>query len=268
MDYGNGIAAESRTLVVVPTMLGSAESIEALVEALEVRFLANRDAQLRYGLLTDFHDAAAEHLEGDDALVDFAAARIAALNEKYARAADGGAFFLFHRPRRWNARERVWMGYERKRGKLGDLNALLRGSADVGERFSRIVGDVDTLGDVRYVITLDSDTQLPRESAATIVATMAHPLNRPRFGSGLASASACRAPTARATRGCTAASRGSIRTRAPSPTSTRTCSARDRSSARGSTTSTRSSARCTTACPRTASSATTCSKAATRARGW
>jgi len=185
MDYGNGIAAESRTLVVVPTMLGSAESIEALVEALEVRFLANRDAQLRYGLLTDFHDAAAEHLEGDDVLVDFAAARIAALNEKYARAADGGAFFLFHRPRRWNARERVWMGYERKRGKLGDLNALLRGSADVGERFSRIVGDVDTLGDVRYVITLDSDTQLPRESAATIVATMAHPLNRPRFGSGL-----------------------------------------------------------------------------------
>ncbi len=137
------------------------------------------------GCLTDFHDAAAEHVDGDDARVEFAAARIAALNEKYARASDGDAFFLFHRPRRWNARERVWMGYERKRGKLGDVNALLRGSADVGERFSRIVGNLDALAGMRYVITLDSDTQLPRDAAAKIIATMAHPLNRPRFGSGI-----------------------------------------------------------------------------------
>ena len=186
MDYGDGIAAESRTLVVVPTMLGSIETTEELVEALEVRFLANRDRHLHYGLLTDFHDADQEHVAGDDALVEFAAARIAALNEKYASGADVDPFFLFHRPRRWNARERVWMGYERKRGKLGDLNALLRGHepAQDGERFSRIVGRTAVLRAVRYVITLDSDTQLPRDSAAKIVATMAHPLNRPRFGKG------------------------------------------------------------------------------------
>ncbi|HEY2187440.1 MAG TPA: glucoamylase family protein, partial [Caldimonas sp.] len=187
MDYGDGIAAESRTLVVVPTMLGGLEAIEALVEALEVRFLANRDPRLHYSLLTDFYDANEEHLAGDDALVELAAARIAGLNEKYANSSGVDSFFLFHRPRRWNARERVWMGYERKRGKLGDLNALLRGHepAQGGERFSRIVGRTDALRAVRYVITLDSDTQLPRDAAAKIVATMAHPLNRPRFGKGV-----------------------------------------------------------------------------------
>ena len=187
MDYSHGIAPESRTLVVVPTMLGSTETIEALIEALEVRFLANRDRHLHYGLLTDFHDANEEHVDGDDALVEFAAARIAALNEKYAAGAESDMFFLFHRPRRWNARERVWMGYERKRGKLGDLNALLRSeeAARIGVRFSRLVGRTDVLRSVRYVITLDSDTQLPRDAAARIIATMAHPLHRPRFGKGV-----------------------------------------------------------------------------------
>ena len=189
MNYTFGIASEARTLVVVPTMLGSIAGVEALVDALEVRFLANRDANLHFGLLTDFHDAAHEHLPDDAALVELAASRIAALNAKYGVPSDprrADAFFLFHRPRLWNARERVWMGHERKRGKLADLNALLRGhaSAGPGERFERIVGDTRWLSAVRYVITLDTDTQLPRDAAAQIVATMAHPLNRPRFGSG------------------------------------------------------------------------------------
>jgi cyclic beta-1,2-glucan synthetase len=188
-DFSFGIATESRTLVVVPTMLGSVTGIESLVEALEVRYLANRDANLHFGLLTDLHDAAAEHLPTDAALVDLAAARIEALNDKYAKAGDPSSrttFYLFHRPRRWNARERVWMGYERKRGKLADLNALLRGRTGAGPdgSFARIVGETLWLSAVRYVITLDTDTQLPRGAAAQMVATMAHPLNRPRFGSG------------------------------------------------------------------------------------
>ena len=188
-DFSFGIATESRTLVVVPTMLGSVTGIESLVEALEVRYLANRDANLHFGLLTDLHDAAEEHLPTDAAFVDLAAARIEALNDKYAQAGDPTSrttFYLFHRPRRWNARERVWMGYERKRGKLADLNALLRGRAGAGpdDCFARIVGETLWLSAVRYVITLDTDTQLPRGAAAQMVATMAHPLNRPRFGSG------------------------------------------------------------------------------------
>ncbi len=189
MDYTIGIPIESRTLVVVPTMLGSSAGVEELVDALEVRFLANRDARLHFGLLTDLYDADQEHLPGDAALVELAATRIAALNAKYDVSSDthrNDGFFLFHRPRRWNAREQIWMGQERKRGKLADLNALLRGraSAGTGERFARIVGDTRVLSAVRYVITLDTDTQLPRDAAAQFVAAMAHPLNRPHFGRG------------------------------------------------------------------------------------
>ncbi len=189
MDYAFGIPLESRTLVVIPTMLGSSAGVEELVDALEVRFLANRDARLHFGLLTDLYDADQEHLPTDAALVELAATRIAALNAKYNVSSDAqhnDDFFLFHRPRRWNARERVWMGQERKRGKLADLNALLRGraSAGAGERFERIVGDTRVLSAVRYVITLDTDTQLPRDAAAQFVAAMAHPLNRPHFGRG------------------------------------------------------------------------------------
>jgi len=188
MDYELGIAPGSRTLVVVPTLLGSEQGIEDLAEQLEVRFLANRDAQLYFGLLTDFLDAAQEIGDGDDALLNLARQKIEALNRKHGAPGqgihDGDRFFLFHRPRLWNPREGVWMGHERKRGKLADLNALLRGRAGAGpgERFSAVVGDTLPLRDVRYVITLDTDTQLPRDSAWQFVATMAHPLNRPRFG--------------------------------------------------------------------------------------
>ncbi|GAB4507746.1 MAG: glucoamylase family protein [Sulfuricaulis sp.] len=178
MDFSRGIPPESRTLVVVPSMLGGIQSVEDLVEALEVRFLANRDDNLRFGLLTDFKDARAETLPEDETLLQLAVARIEELNEKYP-GASGDTFFLFHRPRRWNPRDRIWMGYERKRGKLADLNSLLRGGGT--DRFSRIVGDTSALSNVQYVITLDTDTQLPRDSAREFVATLAHPLNRARY---------------------------------------------------------------------------------------
>jgi cellobiose phosphorylase len=184
MDYSFGIPRSSRTLVVVPTMLGSIDGIDELVESLEVRFLANRDPQLHFGLLTDFHDAHQQTCDNDQALLEHARERIEALNRKYREPGTeengGDRFFLFHRPRLWNPREGVWMGHERKRGKLADLNALLRGGA--GERFSLIVGDTLQLSGVRYVITLDTDTRLPRDTAWQLVATMAHPLNRPRYG--------------------------------------------------------------------------------------
>ncbi len=186
MDFSKGIPSASRTLVVVPTMLASASGIEDLVEALEVRFLANIDEHLHFGLLTDFLDAHEESLAEDGPLVQLARTRIDELNEKYDRGG-GDAFFLFHRSRRWNPQERMWMGYERKRGKLAALNALLRGGGrdDAGDGaedgFSLVVGDVAVLSDVKYVITLDTDTQLPRDSARQFVGAMAHPLNRPRY---------------------------------------------------------------------------------------
>src|SRR4029079_16476742 len=135
-------------------------------------------------LLTDFRDAQQAVCDADAAQLAHAGECIAQLNRKYrgpdAATHGGDRFFLFHRPRLWNPREGVWMGHERKRGKLADLNALLRGRG--ANRFSRIVGDIAPLSEGRYVITLDTDTQLPRGAACQFVATMAHPLNRPRLG--------------------------------------------------------------------------------------
>jgi len=185
MDFSGGIRQESRTLVVIPTMLTSARNVEDLVEALEVRFLANRDENLHFALLTDFRDAREETIPENELLLRLAQTRIEELNEKY-RNAKGDTFFLFHRPRRWNSRERIWMGYERKRGKLAELNSLLRGEAQgvSGDRFSLVVGNTDILVNVKYVITLDTDTQLPRDSAWQFVGTMVHPLNRARYDGG------------------------------------------------------------------------------------
>ena len=182
MDFSEGIPETSRTLVVVPTMLSSLAGVEALVEALEVRFLANHDPSLHFALLSDFLDAAQESLPEDAALMQLAGDRIAELNAKYAPDSASTAadiFFLLHRPRRWNPQENTWMGHERKRGKLAELNALLRTGARDG--FSLVVGDTAALAGVRYVITLDSDTQLPRDAARQFVGAMAHPLNRPCY---------------------------------------------------------------------------------------
>jgi cellobiose phosphorylase len=196
MDFSKGIPPEARTLVIVPTMLVSSENIEDLVEALEVRFLANRDDNLHFGLLTDFPDAAEEILRSDEPLLLLAHQRIEELNEKYGNA-KSDTFFLFHRPRQWNPREGVWMGYERKRGKLAELNALLRRGSpplggDGGEAvrnisgygFSLVVGNSEHLLNVKYVITLDTDTQLPRDAAGQLVGAMAHPLNRALYDEG------------------------------------------------------------------------------------
>ena len=175
MDFSKGISPESRTLVVVPALFNSQEDIARLAEALEVRFLANRDENLFFGLLTDFKDAPQEHMPGDDDLLETAKTLIENLNQKYG-SEKNELFFLFHRPRRWNPRDKVWMGYERKRGKLTHLNSLLRGGHN--DDFSCIVGEPEIYTQVKYVITLDSDTQLPRDSAWKLAATISHPLNR------------------------------------------------------------------------------------------
>nr|WP_262901438.1 glycoside hydrolase family 94 protein [Flavihumibacter profundi] len=178
MDFESGIPPDCRTLIIIPTMLTSKPEIEGLVEALEVHFLANKAEHLHFGLLTDFKDAATETDPEDGPLIELASQRIAELNAKYAQT-DSDIFFLFHRPRKWNGQDRQWMGYERKRGKLTELNALLRGEAR--DAFTHIVGRKDIFPEIRYVITIDSDTQLPRDAAYKIIATMAHPLNRAKY---------------------------------------------------------------------------------------
>ena len=178
LDYSKGIDPSQRTLVVIPTLLGNEEDITALVDALEIHYLANRDGSLSFALLTDFPDAAEPTLPDDARLLAHARAGIEILNARYE---DGkpGVFYLLHRPRVWNESQECWMGYERKRGKLSALNALILRGAH--EPFSETVGDLAFLRAIKFVITLDSDTQLPRDSARLLAGTLAHPLNRPHF---------------------------------------------------------------------------------------
>ena len=193
LDLSAGIPADARTLVVVPSLLYSSDNVATLCEALEVRYLANRDPNLRFCLLTDLADAPQQEMFDDAELVAQTRASIDALNARYAHAytteqinEEGEPqrvtvriepFLLLHRPRLWNDGEQAWIGRERKRGKLEDLNAFLRGGAR--DRFAMVAGATSGLASVRYVISLDADTQLPRDAARSFVSTMAHPLNQP-----------------------------------------------------------------------------------------
>ncbi len=174
MDFSKNIPSDYSTLIIVPVMLTGNDATEKLIEDLEVRFLANRKENLYFGLLTDFTDANQQTLPEDEGIITFAKERIEQLNEKYGRGSND-LFFLFHRPRFWNPHENTWMGYERKRGKLAELNDLLRGKS--ADRFSVIVGDQSVFQLIKYVITLDADTQLPLTTAWKLIGTMAHPLN-------------------------------------------------------------------------------------------
>ncbi len=178
MDFSKGIPDNCRTLIAVQTMLTSTSSIDELISGLEICYFANRDPNLIFTLVTDFTDSDQEVVEKDSNLLEYARNGIESLNKRYATG-DAPAFFLLHRKREWNPSERKWMGYERKRGKVNDLNAFIRG------RTGRIInvsgGGQIVFNSVRYVITLDSDTQLPPSTAWKLVGTMAHPLNKPRI---------------------------------------------------------------------------------------
>lgn len=175
LDFSDGIPHANSTFVVVPTLLLKEQQVRELFEELEARWLANTDPNLHFGLLTDLPDSETRpHSEDRNELVDLAVRLTDELNAKYA-SEGGGAFLLLHRHRVFNRRQGVWMGWERKRGKLLDLNKLLFGEFD---SFPVKAGPTHLLADIRYVITLDSDTQLPKNTAARMIGTIAHPLNR------------------------------------------------------------------------------------------
>lgn len=172
LDLKDGIPEADRTLVAVPEMLTSPGAVDEMIAGLEVHYLANRDGAVHFALLTDWADAEAETVDNDEALLTRARAGVQALNARY-----GPHFLLLHRRRQFNPREGKWMGWERKRGKLDELNLLLRGSTTT----SFIVIEGNLPDNFRYVVTLDADTLLPRECARSLVGKMAHPLNRARF---------------------------------------------------------------------------------------
>jgi cyclic beta-1,2-glucan synthetase len=214
LAFDDGIPDEWRTLVVVPELLETTESIHDALTLLEIRFLANQDPNLHFALLGDLPDASRQVMAEDDSLLAAAMQGTEQLNDRY----EGSHFSLFYRRRRWSESEQVWMGWERKRGKLEELNRLLAGdtiavagrSCDEQDAALQHMGDSAKLNGVRFVITLDADTLLPRDAAQRMVATLAHPLNRPRL-----------APDGRTVEGGYSIIQPRISTSLPSATATR-----------------------------------------------
>ncbi len=181
MDFeDSGIPDEFRTLVVVPMMLVDADTIRTAADNLEIRYLANKESNILFGLYSDYTDSNQEHGEEDELLLRAVTGGIEALNNRYG----GERFFLFHRERRWSESENKFIGWERKRGKLEELNRLIDGTRTEDAGRLVYVGDTDDLSDVRFIITLDSDTQLPHGTARRMIETLAHPLNQSRFDAG------------------------------------------------------------------------------------
>ncbi len=184
LEFKEGIPSTYPTMVVVPAMLTNPREVESLVSRLEMHYLTNPEAALRFALLTDFSDAPQHEMSEDSSLVKAAIGGIRELNRRYGEET-GGPFYLFHRERRWNERERKWMGWERKRGKLMEFNQLLRGRTDTSYVVQE--GDMPQLvgrdghASIQFVITLDADTQLPHGVARKLIGALAHPLNRPCY---------------------------------------------------------------------------------------
>jgi cyclic beta-1,2-glucan synthetase len=178
LETERGIPADARTMVVIPTLFTRESVVLDLVESLHIHYLGNQDPNIFFALLGDFADAPSEHMPQDAHLLQVAQRAIAELNERHAPQGDP-RFYLFHRRRQWNPSEGKWIGWERKRGKIQEFNRLLRGARDT----SYIVADASPhlLAQIKYVITLDSDTRLPRDAALHLVGTITHPLNQPRL---------------------------------------------------------------------------------------
>jgi cyclic beta-1,2-glucan synthetase len=178
MDFEvSGIPDAFRTLVVVPVLLRDAQTIRAEVENLEIRYLANKEGNLLFSLFTDYTDSDQAHREDDERLLQTVTESLEALNHRYG----GERFFLFHRDRTWSESEQKFIGWERKRGKIEELNRLIDGTRPEDADRLVYVGDPDHLSNVRFVIALDSDTHLPLGTARRMIETLAHPLNQPRF---------------------------------------------------------------------------------------
>lgn len=175
-EYKTGIPDCARTLVVVPTLIGSRDDVEEAVHNLEVHYLSNQTGALHFAVLSDWADSQVEQTDADLEILDYAREQIAALNARHP-SAGLARFYLLHRHRLYNAAEGCWMGWERKRGKLHELNTLLRGDKDT----TFFAPSSPLPDDVQHVLTLDADTRMTRDAVTRLVGKMRHPLNRPRI---------------------------------------------------------------------------------------
>lgn len=177
LTFEKGIPADARTMVVLPCLLTDQEEIDFLLRQLELHYIGNRDAHLSFALLSDFGDSTQQETEEDKSLLAYAVKNVEKLNQRYASGnPENRPFFLFHRHRLWNASEKRWMGWERKRGKIMEFNRLITGEGETS--YTTQVGSTEILPLIRYVITLDADTTMPPGTAHRLVGTLAHPLNQ------------------------------------------------------------------------------------------
>ena len=181
LELTGGVPDDARTLIVIPTLFASLDGIDELINRIEIHHLATQQKNVFYGLVSDWIDQPVEVSERDRELLSHARAGIQRLNHQHLDSLTGqDRFFIFHRRRQWNPGENRWMGWERKRGKLHELNRLLRGDTETSFMADG-AGSVVYPSGVRYVITLDSDTRLPRDAARRLIGKMLHPLNAPVF---------------------------------------------------------------------------------------
>ena len=178
LNFENGVPEDCRTMVVIPALLAAERDAPFLLSQIERHFIGNSDPNIFFALITDYADAPEKEMPNDQEPVTQTRATIEALNKKYANG-NYRPFYFFHRERVWNESEECWIGWERKRGKLEEFNHLLSGSDST--TFLVKDGDLSVLPTIRYVITLDADTVLPREAARQLIGTLAHPLNRAEF---------------------------------------------------------------------------------------
>lgn len=176
LEFRDGIPKDDATFVVIPALISGSSRVKELVGELEVYYLANHERNIYFALLGDFADSSDKDMPGDDEIVNCALQRIKALNKKYSSGGED-IFFFFHRIREYNPSQGVWMGWERKRGKLIEFNRLLRGDENTG--YNVMSCDISSIPQVKYIITLDADTQLPRDTAKRLIGTISHVLNRP-----------------------------------------------------------------------------------------
>ncbi|HKT80180.1 MAG TPA: glucoamylase family protein, partial [Vicinamibacterales bacterium] len=178
LDFSGRVPEDARTMVIVPTLLSDTTAVATMMERLEVLALGNLDPSIHFAILSDFTDADVSERPEDAEILAAATAATQSLNQQLGPQ-HANRFFLFHRHRRWNPHEQLWMGWERKRGKIEEFNRLLRGATDTS--FTVQVGDLSILPSIKYCITLDSDTRLPRDAAKSLIGIIAHPLNQPHF---------------------------------------------------------------------------------------
>jgi cyclic beta-1,2-glucan synthetase len=178
LELKHGIPDHLKTVVVIPCLITSSSEVERLTKILERRYLANKEDNIHFALLTDFPDAQEKHLPGETELLEELVSSVSSLQNKFDHD-NTDIFYVFHRDRLFNSHEQRWMGWERKRGKLEEFNALIMGRDDTG--FQCLFGNLDQIRSAKYAITLDVDTQLPLDSAIKMIGAMAHPLNKPEI---------------------------------------------------------------------------------------